>query len=191
MGVGYIDMMIIHSPKPWMEFHDENPYFEGNLEAWRALEDAYKANKLRAIGLSNFEKVDIDNILESCTVKPMVNQILTHISNTPKELIEYCKEKDILVEAYSPFAHGELIKNQEVKKIAELYGVSVPQLSIRYCLELGLLPLPKTANPEHMKNNAEVDFVISGEDMDILKNLEQIKDYGEASMFPIYGGELK
>lgn len=191
MGLEYIDMMIIHSPKPWMEFHDENPYFEGNREAWRALEDTYQAGKLKAIGLSNFQQADIDNILESCTVKPMVNQILAHISNTPKELIEYSQEKGILVEAYSPVAHGELMKNEEVIKIAGKYGVSVPQLSIRYCLELGLLPLPKTANPIHMKNNAEVDFVISGEDMEHLKNMKQIENYGEASMFPVYGGRLK
>ena len=190
LGLDYIDMMIIHSPKPWMEFHENDPYFEGNREAWRALEEAYKSGKLRAIGLSNFEKADIDNILESCSVKPMVNQILAHISNTPKELIQYTQEKGILVEAYSPVAHGELVKNQDVVKMAEKYGVSVPQLSIRYVLQLGLLPLPKTANPAHMKNNADVDFAISEEDMGFLTNMEQIKDYGDASMFPVYGGKL-
>lgn len=191
LGFDYIDMMIIHSPRPWMEFHEADAYFEGNREAWRALEEAYKAGKLRAIGLSNFEKADLDNILGSCAVKPMVNQVLAHISNTPKELIQYNQEKDVLVEAYSPIAHGELMKNQAVTKIAEKYGVSVPQLSIRYCLELGLLPLPKTANPAHMKNNAAVDFVISNEDMEFLKNVKQIKDYGDASMFPVYGGKRK
>lgn len=191
MGLDYIDMMIIHSPKPWMEFHEEDPFFEGNREAWKALEEAYKAGKLRAIGLSNFQKEDLDNILENCTVKPMVNQVLAHISNTPKELIEYCKSKDILVEAYSPVAHGELMKNEEVKKISEKYNASVPQLSIRYCIELGLLPLPKTANPDHMESNAAIDFEISAEDMDTLLNLEQIKDYGESSNFPVYGGKLK
>jgi len=188
LGLDYIDMMIIHSPQPWAEFGGDDRYFEGNREAWRALEEAYKAGKLRAIGLSNFEKADIDNILESCTIKPMVNQILVHISNTPKGLIKYTQEKGILVEAYSPVAHGELLKDQEVKKMADKYGVSVPQLSIRYCLQLGLLPIPKTANPAHMKNNADVDFVISGEDMEFLKNVEPIKDYGDASMFPVYGG---
>jgi len=191
LGVDYIDMMIIHSPKPWMDFHEEESYFEGNKQAWKALEEAYKAGKIRAIGISNFQIADIENILKSCTIKPMVNQILTHISNTPKELIQYCKEKDILVEAYSPVAHGELMKNQEVLKMAEKYGVSVPQLSIRYCLELGLLPLPKTANPAHMKNNADVDFVISAGDMEILKNIKKIENYGAASMFPVYGGRLK
>jgi diketogulonate reductase-like aldo/keto reductase len=191
LGLDTIDLMIIHSPKPWMEYHKDDPHFEGNREAWRALEEAYQAGKLRAIGVSNFEKADLDNILESCTVKPMVNQILTHISNTPHELIQYSQDKGILVEAYSPVAHGELMKNQEVLKIAEKYGVSVPQLGIRYVLQLGLLPLPKTANPAHMKNNADVDFVISADDMDFLKNMEQIEDYGEASMFPVYGGKLE
>ena len=186
MGFDYIDMMIIHSPQPWTEFRGKDFYFEGNRNAWRALEEAYKAGKLRAIGLSNFEKADIDNILESCSVKPMANQILAHISNTPKELIQYTQEMGILVEAYSPVAHGELMKNQDVVKMAEKYSVSVPQLSIRYVLQLGLLPLPKTANPEHMKNNADVDFVISEEDMELLKNMERIKDYGEASVFPVY-----
>jgi len=190
LGLDYIDLMIIHSPRPWMEFHKDDPFYEGNREAWRALEEAYKAGKLRAIGVSNFEQADLENILASCSVKPMVNQILAHISNTPKELIQYSQEQGILVEAYSPVAHGELMKNQEVKIMAEKYGVTVPQLSIRYTLQLGMLPLPKTANPAHMKNNADVDFVISDEDMEFLKNMEQIENYGEASMFPVYGGVL-
>lgn len=187
MGLDYIDLMIIHSPKPWGKYLGEEHYFEGNREAWKALEEAYKAGKLRAIGVSNFEKEDIDNILESSSIKPMVNQILAHISNTPKELIQYSQDKGMLVEAHSPVAHGELLKNQEVAKIAEKYGASVPQLSIRYDLQLGLLPLPKTANPAHMKDNTAVDFVISDEDMDYLKNVKQIEDYGEASKFPVYG----
>jgi len=186
MNLDYVDLMIIHSPKPWQNYQGEDRYFEGNREAWRALEDAYKNGKIKAIGLSNFEQEDIDNIIENCTVKPMVNQILAHISNTPTELIDYCKSKDILVEAYSPIGHGELFKNEDVKAMADKYNVSVPQLGIRYDLQLGLLPLPKTANPDHMKNNADLDFEISKEDMNTLHNLEQIKDYGEASKFPVY-----
>ncbi len=183
-------MMLIHSPQPWNKFGDEDRYFEGNREAWRALEEAYKSGKLRAIGVSNFEKEDLENILESCTVKPMVNQILAHISNTPKELIQYTQVQGILVEAYSPIAHGELLKNEEVAKIADKYGVTIPQLSIRYTLQLGLLPLPKTANPAHMEENADVEFVISDEDMDYLINVDPIEDYGDASMMPVYGGKM-
>ena len=190
LGLDYIDMMIIHSPQPWTKFGAGNHFYEGNREAWKALEEAYSAGKLRAIGLSNFEKEDIDNILGSCTVAPMVNQILAHISNTPFDLIEYSQQKGILVEAYSPIAHGELMKNTKVLEMAKKYNVSIPQLSIRYCLQLGLLPLPKTANPEHMKSNAALDFEISAEDMEILKNIEQIKDYGSASGMPVYGGKF-
>jgi len=156
MGLDYIDMMLIHSPQPWTKFGGEDRYFEGNREAWRALEEAYKAGKLRAIGVSNFEQADLENILTSCSVKPMVDQILAHISNTPKELIRYTQAQGILVEAHSPVAHGELLKNEEVAKIASNYGVSIPQLSIRYTLQLNLLPLPKTANPAHMKENADM-----------------------------------
>jgi diketogulonate reductase-like aldo/keto reductase len=190
LGLDYIDMMIIHSPQPWMKFGGEDRYFEGNLEAWKALEEAYKAGKLRAIGLSNFEEADIENILSVCSTGPMVNQILAHISNTPLKLIQYAQGKGILVEAYSPVAHGELLKNKEIIEMAEKYNVSVPQLSIRYDLQLGLLPLPKTANPDHMKNNAQLDFVISEEDMDFLKNVEHIKSYGNASVMPVFGGKM-
>jgi diketogulonate reductase-like aldo/keto reductase len=190
IGLGHVDLMIIHSPQPWREFGGENRYFEGNREAWRALEEAYEAGKLRAIGVSNFEREDIDNILGSCTVKPMVNQILAHISNTPHELIRYTQEQGMLVEAYSPIAHGELLKNEQVREIAEKYGVTVPQLSIRYDLQLGLLPLPKTENPGHMKSNADVDFEISDDDMETLKNVDRIEDYGEARTMPVFGGTL-
>lgn len=186
MGLEYIDLMIIHSPKPWQEFQGEDRFFEGNLEAWKALEEAYKAGKLKAIGLSNFEIEDVKNILENGNVKPAVNQILAHITNVPQKTIKYCEENDILVEAYSPIGHGELFKNDEVVNMAEKYGVSVPQLGIRFDLQLGLLPLPKTANPDHMKNNAELDFNISDEDMVTLKGLAKIKDYGEASKFPVF-----
>lgn len=119
----------------------------------------------------------------------MVNQVLAHIGNTPFELIAYAADKGILTEAYSPIAHGALLGHDAVSAIAERYGVSVPQLSIRYTLELGLLPLPKTANPAHMKDNAGVDFAISDADMATLR-AQRVNDYGEANMFPVYGGKL-
>lgn len=131
---------------------------------------------------------DIDNIVASCPVAPMVNQVLAHISNTPTALIEHSRRQGMLVEAYSPIAHGELLRNEQLGELAAKYDVSVPQLSIRYVLQLGLLPLPKTANPDHMRTNADADFEISADDMDVLQNVEPIEDYGEASVFPVYGG---
>lgn len=187
-GLDHLDLMIIHSPQPWATFGGEDRCFEGNREAWRALEEAYEAGKLRAIGVSNFKAADIDNLIDSCRVTPMVNQILAHVTNTPTELIGYSREKGMVVEAYSPIGHGELFKNAQLADMASRYGVSVPQLAIRYTLQLGLLPLPKTSNPEHMRTNAEVDFEISDEDMDVLTNMEPIENYGDASVFPVYSG---
>ena len=192
MGLDYIDMMIIHSPQPWVEVNQsDNRYIEGNREAWRALEDALKAGKVRAIGVSNFLKDDLDSLLETAEVKPMVDQVLCHISNTPLSLMEYCRDKGILVEAYAPVAHGEALKNPAIGAMAEKYKVTIPQLCIRYCLQLGAVALPKTANPEHMKANSAVDFEISDADMDTLTKFEKIRDYGEFSRFPVFGGKKK
>ena len=188
MGLDCIDIMLIHSPQPWMDYRNGD-YAEGNLEAWRALESAYKAGKLRAVGVSNFEKKDIDNILSGCNIAPMVNQLLVHVSNTPFELMEYSRSKGMLVEAYSPIAHGEILNNETIVSIAKRYDASVPQLCIRYDLQLGTLPLPKTANHEHMRDNAKVDFVIAEEDMEKLKSMDRIKDYGQFSFFPVFSGK--
>lgn len=191
MGLDYLDMMIIHSPQPWAEVNQsENRYKEGNRQAWKALEDAYNEGKLKAIGVSNFQIEDLESLMETAKIKPMVNQVLCHIINTPTELIEFCQKSSIAVEAYSPIAHGVILNQPEIQTMAEKYGVSVPQLCIRYTLQLGAISIPKTANPEHMKINAEVDFEISAEDMEMLKNFKEIADYGESSGFPVYGGKL-
>ena len=191
MGLDYLDMMIIHSPQPWAEVNQsENRYVEGNRAAWRALEEAYNEGKLKAIGVSNFRIEDLESLMETAKIKPMVNQVLCHISNTPAELIDFCQQNGITVEAYSPIAHGEILNQPEIRAIADKYKVSVPQLCIRYTLQLGAISLPKTANQEHMKTNAEVDFEISAEDMQTLKNFRKIENYGASSGFPVYGGKM-
>ena len=191
MGLDYLDMMIIHSPQPWVEVNQsENRYKEGNRQAWKTLEDAYNEGKLKAIGVSNFQIEDLESLMETSKVKSMVNQVLCHISNTPLELIEFCQKSNIAVEAYSPIAHGEILNQPEIKAIADKYGVTVPQLCIRYTLQLGAISLPKTANLEHMESNAEVDFTISAEDMETLKNFKKIESQGASSGFPVYGGKM-
>ncbi|WP_248626192.1 aldo/keto reductase [Enterococcus cecorum] len=191
MKMDYLDMMIIHSPQPWKEVNQsENRYKKENQEVWRALEDALEAGKLRAIGVSNFLEEDMQNILKTARIKPQVNQILAHISNTPLDLIQYCQNEGIAVEAYSPVAHGEALKNPKIVAMAKKYGVSVAQLCIRYCIQLDMIVLPKTANPDHMRENADLDFEISQEDMKELLVIDKIQDYGEASFFPVYGGKL-
>lgn len=188
MGLDYVDLMLIHSPQPWDDFRGGD-YAEGNREAWRALEDAHEAGKLRSIGVSDFREQDLENILGACAVVPHVNQLLVHVGNTSTALLDYCRSKDILVQAYSPIGHGEMLTHPGVQAMAKKYGVSVPQLCIRYTLQLDTVSLPKTANPDHMRTNADVDFTISDEDMQALKDVEPIKDYGKYSKFPVYSGK--
>ncbi|WP_249631136.1 aldo/keto reductase [Weissella sagaensis] len=186
MGLDYVDMMIIHAPQPWADFRNGEHYFKGNLAAWRALEEAYDAGKIKAIGVSNFQQIDLDNILQNGRIKPAVNQILAHVSNTPFDLIKYCQDNDVLVEAYSPVAHGEILTNESLQNMADIYGVNVAQLCLRYCLQLGMLPLPKSETPSHIISNTELSFTISDEDMVTLKQFKHIENYGASDSFPVY-----
>ena len=155
-------------------------------------------DSLRKAGLDYFDLMIIHspqswkevNLLENTEIKPMVNQVLCHIGNTPLELIEFCQTNGIQVEAYSPIGHGAVLNREDVKAIAAKYDVSVAQLSLKYALQLGIVVIPKTSNPDHMKNNAELNFEISDADMETLKAIEKIDDYGEHSFFPVFGGKL-
>ena len=189
MDLDYLDMMIIHNPQPWKEVNQsDDRHFEGNLETWRALTDAMKEGKLRAIGVSSFQPKDLQNLFDNSDVKPMVNQILCHIGATPKKLINFCQEHDIVVESFSPVAHGEALTNNTIKSMAEKYQVSVAQLCIRYDWQLNTVVLPKSINPEHMKQNSELNFEISDVDMKTLENIHNF-DYGTSSHFPVFGGK--
>ena len=189
MGMDYLDLMIIHSPQPWAEWRGEKRYFDENKEVWKAMEDAYIAGKVRAIGVSNFLQADLESLLPSCTIRSMVNQILVHIGNTPLSLIEYCRAQNIQVESYSPIAHGQILQNELVAGMAGKYGVTAAQLCIRYAIQLDTAALPKTGNPAHMAENAAVDFRISEEDMDELKKFSFGDTYGEFSVFPVFSGK--
>ncbi|WP_125709935.1 aldo/keto reductase [Lacticaseibacillus porcinae] len=188
LNLDHIDLMLIHAPEPWANFRDGDHYFEGNQAAWHALEDAYKAGKLRAIGISNFEPVDVQNILDHSTIKPQVNQVLAHIGNVPTDVIAFDAQHDILTEAHSPVAHGAMINEPTIVAVAAKYGVSVPQLAIKYDLQLNLLPLPKSSSIAHLTANAELDFAISDADMATLNQI-QFTDYGEDKAFPVYAGK--
>ena len=168
----YLDLYLIHAPWPWSDVGGE--YTEGNIAAWRAMIDLYNEGKVRAIGVSNFHVKDIKAIVEATGFVPAVNQIRYFVGNTQNEITEYCQTNGILVEAYSPLATGALVENGELGQIAEKYGVSIPKLCIRFCIENGTLPLPKSVNEERIKANIDVDFTISDEDMDYLNSLYHI-----------------
>lgn len=209
LNMDYLDLMLIHSPQPWAEFHGDNHYFEGNLAVWQAMEDAVKEGKLCSIGVSNFQQADLDNILQHSATRPAVNQLLVHIANIPFkaltreslpegavpmentrfDLINYTQQQHILVEAYSPIGHGEVLRDPKLQDMAAQYHVSTAQLCIRYCLQLGTLPLPKSANAAHIRSNAQIDFQISAPDMETLKQFKHIPNYGASSHFPVYSGK--
>ena len=185
LNIGYIDLILIHCPQPWMLFRGKRRFFKENIEVWKALEEAYKEGKVKAIGVSNFLIDDLENIMNNCEIKPMVNQVLCHIGNTPIDVIKFCQENDIIVEAYSPIAHGAALKDQKIQQMAEKYKVSIPQLCIKYTLQLGTVSLPKASSKEHIEDNMKLDFTISDEDMETLLKMNEI-DYGKDKMWPVF-----
>lgn len=185
LGVDYVDLILIHCPQPWKEFRSEKRYFKENIEVWKALEEAYEEGKVKAIGVSNFLVDDLENIMKNCKIKPMANQILCHIGNTPIDVIKFCQMNDIVVEAYSPIAHGRALADKSIEKFAKKYGVSVAQLCIKYTLQLNTISIPKASSKEHIVDNTKLNFVISDEDMMELIKLNEI-DYGEDKFWPVF-----
>lgn len=177
LETSYIDLMLIHAPKPWEELFggSEKTYYEENLAVWKAMEEAVAGGQLRAIGVSNFEPSDLQNLIDHAKIKPAVNQIRVHIGHTPAKLISYCKAKGIAVMAFSPNATGKLSGHPIITKIAKKYQVSVPQLSIRYDYQMGLIPIPRSTNPVHIAENKNIDFAISDADMKLLSQIEEIQ----------------
>jgi len=162
LGTDYLDLLLIHAPKPWPAQPGDaaKTYFEENTAIWRALEEAYDAGILRAIGVSNFEIPDVQNLLDTARIAPMVNQIEFRIGFTEPELTTFCQANGILVEAYSPLGTGALLDHPEIAAVAQQLGVTVPQLCIRYALEKDCLPLPKSVHPPYILANTQVDFTI-------------------------------
>ena len=174
LNLEYIDLLLIHHPKPWNERDSVKTYNEENIEVWKAMEEFYKKGLVKAIGVSNFKIADLQNLMNNVRVMPMVNQIRYFIGSTQDELVKFCKENHILVQAYSPLATGKLLGNEKVEAIAKKYNKSLPQIAIRFCLENDVLPLPKSVHEEYIKANIDVDFKIEKEDMEYLNSLKDI-----------------
>ena len=172
LGLEYLDLYLIHAPWPWSNIGEECT--EGNIEAWRAMVELYNEGKVRAIGVSNFAVKDITPLIDATGVKPMVNQIRYFIGNRQDVITDYCQANGILVEAYSPLATGEIVANEKLVPIAAKYGVTIPQLCIRYCLEKNTLPLPKSVHKERIEANIDLDFHIEKEDIEYLDSIGRI-----------------
>jgi len=173
LDAGYIDLLLIHAPKPWPEMgsNSGSRYFDENVAVWQAMEEAYQRGDVRAIGVSNFQVVDIENLTSRCEIVPAANQIRMNIGFPAADLAAYCHEQGILVEAYSPIATGALLTSADIKAVADRYGKSVAQVCIRWVLQKDCLPLPKSVHEAYIQENAEVDFEISADDMAVLDGL--------------------
>jgi len=170
LGTDYLDLYLIHGPTP---MHDrEGNYDQANLEVWRALETLYKAGKIRSIGVSNFRVSDLENILTKAEIIPQVNQIRFFVGEKQEDIVKFCNEHKILVEAYSPLGQGKLLDNPVLKDLAKKYQVSEAQIAIKYCLQKDTLPLPKTKTPSRMVDNATLNFTISDADMNVLDAID-------------------
>ena len=169
LQLDYIDLFLIHWPNP-IDYRDT--WQEANAESWRAMEALYNQGLIKSIGISNFKPHHIDELLKTATVMPMVNQIRLCPGNTQDDVVEYCRNKNILLEAYSPLGVGKVFEVPEMKILSEKYNRSIAQICIRWSLQRGYLPLPKSVTPSRIKENLNVfDFNLTDEDINFIANL--------------------
>lgn len=173
LGLDYLDLYLIHWPANRKQFGDEAKQI--NAGTWKALEELYAEGKVKAIGVSNFLPHHIEELMETAKVKPMVDQIEFHPGWAQLEVSEYCQKNGIVVEAWSPLGRRAVLDNEVLKGIAEKYGKNAAQVCIRWILQHGILPLPKTVHPDRMAENADVfDFELTAEEMKVIDGLKDL-----------------
>lgn len=178
LHLDYLDLYLIHWPASASRFSDWEHH---NLETWRAMIELYRSGRVRAIGVSNFEPHHLAALLET-EVGPMVNQIEFHPGQMQEKTTAFCREKDILVEAWSPLGTGCMLNNRQLQSMAQKYKKTVAQLCIRWCLQNGVLPLPKSVTPERIVENTQVfDFMITEEDMAVINGISY---FGGSGLHP-------
>lgn len=182
LGTDYLDLYLIHWPRPddltaeWRQL---------DRDTWRALEELYRAGRVRAIGVSNFLPHHLRSLMKTAEVMPMVNQIEFHPGYPQTYTVEFCKAHGILPEAWSPLGRTRVLQDERLAGIAAKYGKTVAQLCVRFALQCGVVPLPKSSSPARMQANLDVfDFVISDEDMDRILTLPQFGWSGQHPDYP-------
>ncbi len=172
LGLDYLDLYLIHWPCVEKVSHD---WKEINAGTWKAFEDAYKAGKIRAIGVSNFQKKHYDALAEMCEIKPMVNQIEFHPGYTQPETVKYSQEQGMLVQAFSPLGCGAVLNDETLKGIAAKYNKSVAQICLRFVLQSGLNVLTKSVTPSRILENTQIfDFELAAEDMATINAMPEL-----------------
>lgn len=179
LGLDYLDLYLVH----WPCVEKISPdWKEINADTWRAFERMYKDGKIRAIGVSNYQPKHLEALFNMCEIKPMVNQLEFHPGYTQYDNCTWAKEHGMLVEAWSPLGSGAVLNDVSLKEMAAKYNKSVAQLCVRFALQCGILPLPKSTKADRIAANAEVfDFVISDED---IKTLISMPELGFSTYLP-------
>lgn len=165
----YLDLYLIHWPASHSRFEN---WEEINGETWRALETLYAEGLVKSIGVSNFYVSHLESLLKRAKIQPMVNQIEIHPGQTQNEVVDFCRNNSIAVEAWSPLGTGRLLQNEELANIASRYNKTTAQLCIRWSLQNGFIPLPKSVTPERIIQNFDIfDFEISASDMEAINSM--------------------
>lgn len=166
----YLDLYLIHWPNP---IQYRPIWQEATIGTWKAFEELYKEGRIRAIGVSNFMPHHIELLRENCEILPMVDQLRLCPGVTQPEIVQYCKANQIAIEAYSPFGTGSVFKSPELQPLCEKYGKNVGQICLRWSIQMGFIPLPKSVTPARIRENLDVfDFELDAQDMKLISNLE-------------------
>ncbi|WP_242300647.1 aldo/keto reductase [Bacillus cereus group sp. BfR-BA-01494] len=163
LELDYLDLYLVHWP------------VEGKYkDTWRALETLYKEDRVRAIGVSNFQIRHLQDVMKDAEIKPMINQVEYHPRLTQKELQAFCKEQGIQMEAWSPLMQGQLLDNETLQEIAEKHGKTTAQVILRWDLQNGVITIPKSTKEHRIIANADIfNFELTKEDMEKIDALNQ------------------
>lgn len=173
LGLDYLDLYLIHWPNPKANRPNNE---KRNADVWRAMEDAVEDEKIKSIGVSNFHERHLTPLLATAKIKPLVNQIYLNPSDQQKDIVKFNKENGILTEAYSPLGTGKILELPTLMEIAEKYNKSTAQIALRWSLDKGFLPLPKSVTESRIIQNAELfDFDLTAEEINILDGLDEGK----------------
>ncbi|MFQ3544981.1 aldo/keto reductase [Halobacillus rhizosphaerae] len=166
LGLEYVDLYLIHWP---------TPEYDDYVETYKALEQLKHDGKVKAIGVCNFDTDHLQRLLDECDVKPAINQIECHPYLAQNDVKEFCRQKGILVEAWSPLMQGgEVLKDDVIQSIAEKHGKTSAQVVIRWHLQNDTVVIPKSVTPHRIEENFDVfDFELSAEEMDQIHGLDR------------------
>jgi diketogulonate reductase-like aldo/keto reductase len=175
LGMDYLDLFLIHWPNP---FAFRDCWKEVLVGTWKAFEELYDAKRIRSIGVSNFHPRHMEELLKTAKIIPMVNQIRLCPGDTQDDVVDYCRERDILLQAYSPLGVAKVLEVPELITLAEKYEKTIAQICIRWSLQRGYNPLPKSVSPARIKENADVfDFGLTADDVQLIADLKGCVGY--------------